>query len=163
MRRAPLSIRDMDRIRQPTPPCGRARPAGRRGVTLIEILIVLVVVAVLAAIAVPRYQAMKDRALSASLRADLIALRSAQEGYFAEHRQYARSLAELEFHPTTPGAHIELTTSNPLMGWTASASAPYAPESGSCFLDGGLDGDGGSGGSGVQCNSYVFETHADQR
>lgn len=139
------------------------RPTSRRGVTLLEVLIVLVIVSVLVAIAVPRYQAMKDRALSASLRADLVALRGAQEGYFAEHRRYATSLVELGFQPTTPGAHIELTTSNPLMGWKASASAPYAPQSGSCFLNGGVDGDGGSGGSGVQCNSFVYETHVKQR
>lgn len=154
----------MSSIRRPTPRRGPVRSTSRRAVTLLEILIVLVVVSVLVAIAVPRYQTMKERALSASLRADLIALRTAQEGYFAEHRQYARSLVELGFQPTTPGAHIDLTASNPLVGWRASASAPYAPQSGSCFLNGGVDGDGGgSGGSGVQCNSYVFETHADQR
>jgi prepilin-type N-terminal cleavage/methylation domain-containing protein len=138
-----------------------ASPRRRRGATLLELLLVLAVVAVLVALSVPRFEAMRRRALGASFRADLVALRDAQEGFFAEHRRYATTLSELGFQPATPGVRIDLSAADPAVGWQAQASAPYSPQSGSCMLTGGIE--GATGGSGVQCNSYVFGTAAKER
>ncbi len=68
----------------------------RPGFTLIELLIVVVIIGVLAAIAIPKFGASKDKAYVASMKSDLRNLVTAQESYFTENNsQYAQPVTDL--------------------------------------------------------------------
>jgi prepilin-type N-terminal cleavage/methylation domain-containing protein len=66
----------------------------RKGFTLIELLIVVVIIGILAAIAIPKFAATKDKAKLASLQTDLRNVITAQEAYFADWATYG-TLAQL--------------------------------------------------------------------
>jgi len=61
----------------------------RKGFTLIELLIVVVIIGILAAIAIPKFAATKDKAKLASVQTDLRNIITAQEAYFADFTTYA--------------------------------------------------------------------------
>jgi len=67
----------------------------RRGFTLIELLIVVVIIGILAAIAIPKFAATKDKAKLASVRTDLRNLETAEESYFSDYNTYG-TLAQLQ-------------------------------------------------------------------
>jgi prepilin-type N-terminal cleavage/methylation domain-containing protein len=67
----------------------------RKGFTLIELLIVVVIIGILAAIALPKFAATKDKAKLVSIKTDLRNLITAQEAYFADNATYG-SLAQLQ-------------------------------------------------------------------
>lgn len=69
----------------------------RSGFTLIELLIVVVIIGVLAAIAIPKFSASKDRAHLAAVRSDLRNLTGAQMMYRSDQTPptYAATLEEL--------------------------------------------------------------------
>jgi prepilin-type N-terminal cleavage/methylation domain-containing protein len=60
----------------------------RKGFTLIELLIVVVIIGILAAIAIPKFAATKDKAKLASIQTDLRNVITAQEAYFADWASY---------------------------------------------------------------------------
>jgi len=67
----------------------------RRGFTLIELLIVVVIIGILAAIAIPKFSATKDKAKLASVRTDLRNVETAEESYFSDYSAYG-NLAQLQ-------------------------------------------------------------------
>ena len=66
-----------------------------KGITLIELLIVIVIIGILAAIAVPMYTNYMQRARRADAKTALEQLRAAQEMFRAEKGSYSLDLAEL--------------------------------------------------------------------
>ncbi len=60
-----------------------------RGVTLIELMIVVIVVAILASIAVPSYRSYMLRAQRTDATTQLLRIRSAQEKFFLQNNAYA--------------------------------------------------------------------------
>ncbi len=68
----------------------------RRGLTLVELLVVIVVVAVLAAIAVPIYTGYMQRARRVDAKTALEQLRASQEMRRAERGRYAGTLVEVQ-------------------------------------------------------------------
>ena len=62
----------------------------RKGFTLIELLIVVVIIGILAAIAIPKFAATKDKAKLASVKTDLRNSMTAQEAYFSDFGTFAQ-------------------------------------------------------------------------
>jgi prepilin-type N-terminal cleavage/methylation domain-containing protein len=60
----------------------------RKGFTLIELLIVVVIIGILAAIAIPKFAATKDKAKLASVKTDVRNLMTSQEAYFSDYATY---------------------------------------------------------------------------
>src|SRR5258708_2989870 len=60
----------------------------RKGFTLIELLIVVVIIGILAAIAIPKFAATKDKAKLASVKTDLRNMMTAEEAYFSDYATY---------------------------------------------------------------------------
>ena len=74
--------------------------ANRKGFTLIELLIVVVIIGILAAIAIPKFAATKDKAKLAGVKTDLRNIMTAQEAYFSDFQTYSGTLAALNFQPS---------------------------------------------------------------
>jgi type IV pilus assembly protein PilA len=106
----------------------------RRGFTLIELLIVVVIIGILAAIAIPKFQQTRTKALLSTLRSDLRNLATAQEAYLSQYGQYGDDIAVLNSPPSS-GVTISLTAVPG--GWSASASH-VAAAGASCALFYGL-------------------------
>ena len=74
----------------------------KRGVTLIELIIVVAIIGILAAIAIPGYIGQQTRATRTEAFANLESLRLLEEQYFAEQGAYAPSTGTCA--PDNPGS-----------------------------------------------------------
>lgn len=102
---------------------------GRAGFTLIELLIVVVIIGVLAAIAIPKFGATREKAYVAKLKSDLRNLATAQEAYYYDYGNYysgpVPNPAVLAFDPSS-GVTIVLSGVTPV-AWGATATHSGAP------------------------------------
>ena len=96
----------------------------RRGFTLIELLIVVTVLGLLSAIAIPRFNTMKQRAHVATMQTALKNLGQAEETYFVEHGEYSSVLDSLNFQPTGDLSLTVVEATN--TGWSATITHPVA-------------------------------------
>ena len=90
-----------------------------KGFTLIELLIVVVIIGILAAIAIPKFSATREKAYFAAMKSDLKNLASQQEIYYSDAYSYSALVADLGF-VSSEGVTVGIgaTTS----GWDASAT-----------------------------------------
>ena len=68
-----------------------------KGFTVIELLIVVVIIGILAAIAIPKFSATRERAYFAAMRSDLRNLAAQQEIYYADNYTFSDIFADLAF------------------------------------------------------------------
>jgi len=92
----------------------------RKGFTLIELLIVVVIIGILAAIAIPKFSATREKAYFAAMKSDLKNLASQQEIYYADYYNYTDSQTLLGF-ATSEG--VTVTIAGPsTSGWAATST-----------------------------------------
>jgi len=88
----------------------------RKGLTLIELVVVVVIVGVLASIVIPKFANTREKAYLASMKSDLRNLVTAEEAYFADSIAYTTNLGPAYRTSTgVLGPTITLTGD----GWTA--------------------------------------------
>jgi prepilin-type N-terminal cleavage/methylation domain-containing protein len=90
-----------------------------KGFTLIELLIVVVIIGILAAIAIPKFSATREKAYFAAMKSDLKNLASQQEIYYSDNYAYSASAADLAF--TNSDGVIVTPASVSSSGWAATA------------------------------------------
>jgi len=105
------------------------------GFTLIELLIVVVIIGILAAIAIPKFGATKEKAYVATMKSDLRNLATAEESFFYDSTTYyggaVPNLTVLPYSPSA-GVTITITVANG-MGWAATAASQYTPSTCAVF------------------------------
>ena len=90
-----------------------------KGFTLIELLIVVVIIGILAAIAIPKFSATREKAYFAAMKSDLKNLASQEEIYYADNYAYSATAATLGF-VQSQGVAVAITASS--SGWSATAT-----------------------------------------
>ena len=91
----------------------------RKGFTLIELLIVVVIIGILAAIAIPKFSATREKAYFAAMKSDLKNLASQQEIYYADEYTYSNVTTNLGF-VQSEAVHVGIVAS--ATGWSATAT-----------------------------------------
>jgi len=107
----------------------------RKGFTLIELLIVVVIIGILAAIAIPKFSATREKAYFSAMKSDLKNLQTQQEIYYssvAGNYNYASSLTDLEFSASS-GVTINIDAANQT-GWRATASHAALASNQKCYV-----------------------------
>ena len=91
----------------------------KKGFTLIELLIVVVIIGILAAIAIPKFSATREKAYFAAMKSDLKNLASQQEIYYSDNYAYTTVVTNLAF---TNSDGVTVTIAASTSGWSASAT-----------------------------------------
>ncbi len=101
----------------------------QKGITLIELMIVVVIVAILASIALPSYQQYVFRSKRVTAEGDLYAFRNAMQRFFAENNTYVGTSAAV------PGAPIAalFPAQSPVDGETAAYNLTITAATASTF------------------------------
>ncbi len=98
-----------------------------KGFTPIELLIVVVIIGILAAIAIPKFGATKQKAYVAAMKSDLKNFVTSEESYFLDYNTYgtaANVTAAGLFNPTTDV--VLVSTDGVATGFSATATHPNA-------------------------------------
>jgi type IV pilus assembly protein PilE len=95
----------------------------QRGVTLIELMIVIVVIGILASIAVPTYRRYMLRAQRSDATTALLRLASSQEKHFIQYGTYVTTTANLPNAHSAGGLGIPTTSDNGFYALAVAATA----------------------------------------
>ena len=85
----------------------------QRGVTLIELMIVLVIISIVAALAYPSYTQYVTRAKRSAAQSMLLQVADRQQQFFMDNKRYAASMTDLGFpaNPFSVGSEGEFVAS----------------------------------------------------
>jgi type IV pilus assembly protein PilA len=106
------------------------RRSMKKGFTLIELLIVVVIIGILAAVAIPKFTATKQRASRSAGIADMRNLATAQEGFFADSNRFAliadtgSAAGRMNFTPSVGNTNLTLVGNT--TGWSGTVTIPGA-------------------------------------
>ena len=75
---------------------------GRKGFTILELLIVIAVIAILVGIALPRFKGMKDEGNYAKAKGEIRSLQTATESYRIHHTAYPADLTTATLSAAVP-------------------------------------------------------------
>jgi len=94
----------------------------RKGMTIIELLLVMMIIGLLAAITVPRLSHMRDRALIATMKRDLRTFAMHQESRYYDRAAYTDDVAALRAGGFTPSPGVSISVNEAtILGWSATA------------------------------------------
>ncbi len=101
-------------------------PGNMRGVTLLELMIVVVIIGILAAIAYPSYRDVTTRAKRVEAKAALLKIATNQERFYLQNNSYTADMTQLGFNAdpfvSDSGSYtISVTAADP-NGFTAVAT-----------------------------------------
>jgi prepilin-type N-terminal cleavage/methylation domain-containing protein len=100
------------------------------GVTLIELMVVVLIVGLLVVFALPRLSRNKEKTVIASMQSDLRNLANAEEGFYYANSTYSTDPVALNL-TLSPGNVLTINEGT-VAGWSATISNPLAPEL--CYL-----------------------------
>lgn len=104
----------------------RAARRAQRGVTLLELMIVLVIVGILATVAFPSYKAYVDRAKRAEAKALMMEAAARLERYFFDNNQYTTDATDLGYSAANPLSEEGNYNLSLAAGATGSINTSYA-------------------------------------
>ena len=98
------------------------------GITLPDLLILVVALALLLAVVVPELSAWRRRSLEGGMRAALQQLATAEASYFYDHRVYSADPAQLRAAGFQPGLGVRVVVREATAGgWSATATRAGTP------------------------------------
>ena len=105
----------------------------RKGMTLVELLLVCTIIGLLATIAMPRLKHVKNRALIATMKRDLRTFAMHQESHYYDRASYTDDLAALAAVGYAPSPDVTISVNEAtVLGW--SATAGHAASTTQCYL-----------------------------
>ena len=110
-----------------------------RGITLMELMIVVVIIGILAALSYPNYREFVARAKRTEARAALLKIATNQEKYYLQNNTFTSDLTDLGFgtdpYTTDSGTYSVRITAADASNFTAEADyIPADGEAGKCNL-----------------------------
>lgn len=114
-------------------------PTRRKGLTLIEVLIIIVMIAILLTLVIQKIGGRKSKELFSALQTDVRNAKTAESKYFAVHNMYG-TLAQLDsagLYAAAPGSTVTITVTP--TGYTATATKGSDPMTCTLTVTGGED------------------------
>src|SRR5579872_5133766 len=98
-------------------------PAGQRGFTLIELIVVVTIIGILAGIAISNVRYAQQKAREAALKDDLFEMRKAIDNYYADKQRYPESLQAL-----ASDSYLRAVPKDPITGKTDWQEVPVSTD-----------------------------------
>ncbi|MEX2494912.1 MAG: type IV pilin protein [Woeseia sp.] len=126
---------------------GTSIPGCLRGVTMIELMIVVVIVSILAAVAYPNYRQYVERSKRNEAKAALLQIATNQERFYLNNNAYTTNMTSLGFpvnsnYTTDSGAYEVNVTAADASGFTAEATYREGGKEAEKCLTYGINGSG---------------------